>query len=473
LDTFELTRSSYSNDRPGPTLRRKANQLFLVVECDRPWAGSSRHILEDVDEVVIGRGTERIVERVVDNHVRRLLIRVPDPRLSAVHARIRHEGAFYFFEDAHSKNGSVVNGRQIHQIPLKDGDLIECGRTFFRFRIQPISSEGDRDAPDLDSRQFSPEQVGVCTLIPSLAAQFRELHQIARSKRPILITAPTGTGKELVARATHNRSGRAGSFTAMNCGALSENLIQAELFGSRRGAFTGAIEERPGLVRASDGGTLFLDEIGDLPSRSQPALLRVLQEREVLAVGSTRPIPVDLRVVAATHRNLDELVSKGEFRADLLARLSGFTIRLPSLSERIDELGFLIATLLARHTAPEYKQPTISVEAMRALLRHPWPLNIRELEHLICSAITLSPMRIEMEQLPATIRAPSSPVTMPRREIPRLTASEREEHRGMLVRLIEKHEGSIHAVARELGKDRVQIRRWIKCYEIDPARFRS
>jgi DNA-binding NtrC family response regulator len=148
-------------------------------------------------------------------------------------------------------------------------------------------------------------------------------------------------------------------------------------------------------------------------------------------------------------------------------------MRLPSLAERIDELGFLIATLLARHAELEYKQPTINVEAMRALLQHPWPLNIRELEHLISSAITPSQTRIEVEHLPSTIRAPSSLVAMPRRETPRMTASEREEHRGMLVGLIAKHGGSIHAVARELGKDRVQIRRWIKCYEIDPARFRS
>jgi pSer/pThr/pTyr-binding forkhead associated (FHA) protein len=186
LDTFEQTCSTYSSCRPDGPQRREASQLFLVVECDRPWAGSSRHILESVDEVVIGRGTHRTIERLVDSGVRRLLLRVPDPRLSSIHARIRREGAFYFFEDAHSKNGSIVNGRPCHQIPLKDGDLIECGRTFFRFRIQPIAGDIDLDAPDLESSQVAPGQMGFSTLIPSLAAQFREIHQLARSARRYL-----------------------------------------------------------------------------------------------------------------------------------------------------------------------------------------------------------------------------------------------------------------------------------------------
>jgi DNA-binding NtrC family response regulator len=476
LETFERTRSTLSDHHTRSSSRREASQLFLVVECDRPWAGSSRHILEDIDEVVIGRGSKRAVQRFVEHNVRKLGLQVPDLRLSTTHARIRREGARYVFEDARSKNGSLVNGRDCDQVSLQDGDLIECGRTFFRFRIGAVAPESD--SPDMDSSQLPATDVGVSTLMPSLAAQFRELTQIARSQRPLLIIGPTGTGKELIARAVHSLSTRTGAFAAVNCGALSENLVQAELFGARKGAFTGAAEDRLGLVRASDRGTLFLDEIGDLPSRSQPAFLRVLQEREVLAVGSTRPIQVDLRVVAATHRNLDELVSNGEFRADLLARLSGHTIRLPSLSHRIDELGFLIATILDRHADPEHKQPTISVEAMRALLRHPWPLNIRELEHCICSAITLSPKRIEIEHLPPALRSENKgmarPTSLPappalaaavlRRTRP--LAPEELTRREELVALLKRHGGNISEVARQMNKERVQIRRWIKLYGI-------
>jgi DNA-binding NtrC family response regulator len=204
----------------------------------------------------------------------------------------------------------------------------------------------------------------------------------------------------------------------------------------------------------------------------------VLQQREVLAIGSTRPVPVDLRVVAATHHDLNDLVSKGAFRADLLARLAGYSIQLPSLAERIDELGFLIATLLARHAEAEYEQPTISVDAIRAMLRHRWPFNIRELEQCICSAIALSPERIESHHLPRSFRAedegagrpqslpapPTSPIAVRRRARP-LTPEELAR-REQLVTLLKEHRGNISEVARQMNKARVQIRRWIALYGI-------
>jgi transcriptional regulator with PAS, ATPase and Fis domain len=303
---------------------------------------------------------------------------------------------------------------------------------------------------------------GLATFHEPLAIQLRALADVARAQLPVLVLGASGTGKELVARAVHGLSQRRGPFIGVNCGALPENLVEAELFGARRGAFTGASDDKPGLVRASDQGTLFLDEIGDLPLRAQPSLLRVLQEREVLSVGATRALPVDLRVVAATHRDLEEMVGIDRFRSDLLARLSGFTVRLPSLRERLEDFGLLTAALLARHAAPN---TTISADAMRLLLRHAWPLNVRELEHCLRGALAVSPSRIDVEQLPRSIREPGSIEAAPPPSRRRLTP-EQLARRQELCQLLSQHGRNISAVARQLGKDRVQIRRWIRQLDI-------
>src|SRR6185312_323780 len=208
-----------------------------------------------------------------------------------------------------------------------------------------------------------------------------------------------------------------------------------------------------------------LDEIGDLPARAQPALLRILQEREVLSVGATRPVGVDLRVVAATHRDLDLMAREESFRADLLARVRGFVVRMPTLAERLEDLGLLVAGLLQRHAGTP---PTLSVEAMRALLRYGWPLNVRELEHALRGALALSPASIELGHLPASLResADGTPASVRRRAS--LTPEQRQR-REQLCALLTQHRGNISAVARELGKDRVQIRRWIRQLEISVA----
>jgi DNA-binding NtrC family response regulator len=224
------------------------------------------------------------------------------------------------------------------------------------------------------------------------------------------------------------------------------------------------------LVRSSDQGTLFLDEIGDLPQRAQPTMLRALQEREVMPVGATRALPVDLRLVAATHRDLDGLVQSQQFRADLLARISGFTIQLPPLRERISDFGILIAALLARHAAPDAPAPTLSVEAMRLLLRHEWPLNVRELEHCLRAALALSPSRIDGIHLPESVRNPQRAATNepapPARA--RILTPEQEVRRDELRALLIEHRGNISQVARVMGKDRVQVRRWIKLFALSP-----
>src|SRR5260370_807501 len=184
---------------------------------------------------------------------------------------------------------------------------------------------------------------------PPLAGEVRRLAAIARSTAPVVPHGPTGSGKELAARALHQLSGRAGAFVAVNCGSIAKTLVETELFGYRKGAFSGAEEDRPGLMRTADKGTLFLDEIADLPASSQAALLRALQESEVMPVGATQPVKIDVRVLAATHFDLQKLVAEGGFRPALFERISGLTVRLAPLRDRRGDLGILIGDLLRRH----------------------------------------------------------------------------------------------------------------------------
>jgi DNA-binding NtrC family response regulator len=422
------------------------------MECERPLAGSARHLLHDINEIVIGRGASRQTERIGS----RLVLRIPDSRMSTRHAVISRDAQVFTIRDEQSKNGLIVNGHRVERHPLRDEDIVECGRTFFLFR-HALSFRPDVPL-DLDSSDLQALPPGLATFHEPLATEFRALCDVARARLPVIVTGASGTGKERIARAVHDLSQRRGAFVPVNCGALPENLVEGELFGARRGAFTGANEDRPGLVRASDRGTLFLDELGDLPLRAQPSLLRVLQEREVLPVGATRAQPVDLRVVAATHRDLDEMAGKDLFRADLLARLSGFVLSLPSLRERLEDFGLVVASLLLQHAQPN---TTISVEAMRLLLAHPWPLNIRELEHSLLRALAVSPALIDVEQLPRSIREPR-PANPARATKRRSLTPEQLALREELCAALKQHNHNISAVARHLGKQRVQIRRWLK-----------
>src|SRR5439155_8887584 len=182
---------------------------------------------------------------------------------------------------------------------------------------------------------------GLATVLPWLAREFERLQLVADSSVPVLLRGESGTGKEVLAAAIHKLSGRPGAFQAVNCGAIPPNLVESELFGHRRGAFSGAVTDHPGMVRGADRGTLLLDEVGDLTLAAQAALLRVLERHEVLPVGGNKAVRVDLRVVAATNRNLDELVAEGRFRADLLARLSGYVCVLPELRDRQEDFSLL------------------------------------------------------------------------------------------------------------------------------------
>jgi transcriptional regulator with PAS, ATPase and Fis domain len=239
---------------------------------------------------------------------------------------------------------------------------------------------------------------------------FKIVETVAPTNSTILILGETGTGKELVARAIHQTSARASEkFVALNCSAIPESLLEAELFGHVKGAFTGAVASRPGRFELAHRGTLFLDEIGTMPMPLQAKLLRALQEREVERIGEARPIKVDVRVLAATNANLDEMVRQGTFREDLFYRLNVIPVQLPPLRERRDDVPLLVRDMLQRlgaQSMPPRSDVTFSQEAMRRLMSYDWPGNIRQLENTVERALALSPGRsqIDVSVLPPDVR---------------------------------------------------------------------
>jgi hypothetical protein len=350
--------------------------LFIVLHCDRPLAGGARYGLSHVDAVTLGRGAARGATRPREGELRKLELRFPGSTISSMHARLVRCDDGWVLEDAESKNGSFVNGERVSRAVLNDGDFIEIGPVLLRYRAALPASPGA--AVDLDSADLTPRAPGFVTLLPQLADQLADLARIARMPVTVLLLGETGCGKEMLANAVHTLSGRPGPFVAVNCGGLPASLLESQLFGHVKGSFTGAARDELGTIRSADRGTLFLDEIGDLPLPAQAALLRVLQEREVVPVGGTRPVKVDLRVVAATHRPLEHMAQRGEFRSDLLARLSGYRHQLVPLRHRIEDLGLLVGDLLRRSEVPAGVD--LRLAAGRRLLQHPWPANIRQLQ---------------------------------------------------------------------------------------------
>lgn len=235
---------------------------------------------------------------------------------------------------------------------------------------------------------------------PSSRTLLQLLERIAPSEAPVLIGGETGTGKELVARHIHHLSGRKGPFLAVNCGAISESLAESELFGHEAGSFTGAHVRREGWFEAANHGTLFLDEIGEMPAAMQAKLLRVLQEQEVVRIGSRKSIPVDVRIISATNVDLNQAVTEGRFRLDLFYRLNIVHVQLPTLRERAGDIPILASHFIRKYgQRPGASLPTLSDDALSALLQHAWPGNIRELENVIHFAALVADQEIRREHL--------------------------------------------------------------------------
>ncbi len=277
---------------------------------------------------------------------------------------------------------------------------------------------------------------------------FRKLTKVATTDISVLITGETGTGKELIAREIHRRSNRAsGPFVVINCGAIPENLIESELFGHVKGAFTGAVASRPGKFQVADKGTLFLDEIGELPLNLQVKLLRALQERVVVRVGDSRPEKVDIRVVAATNRVLEEEIRTGRFREDLYYRLNVVNIWLPPLRERGDDVLIIAKALLSKYADELHSSVQgFTPAALAAIKKHQWPGNIRQLENrikkalVLCERTLLSPEDLDLGQ------SSDSPI------LP-LEKAKEEFQRKYVLEVLERNNGNRTQTARDLGVD--------------------
>ena len=308
-----------------------------------------------------------------------------------------------------------------------------------------------------------------------MRAIFKRIGLVADSDNSVLVLGETGTGKELVAQALHANSARtAGPFVAVNCAAIPADLLESELFGHVKGAFSGATADRAGRFREADGGTLFLDEIGDMALPTQAKILRVLQERQVTPLGARHALPVDLRIIAATHRDLEAEVAAGTFRADLWYRLQVITINLPPLRERPDDIDLLAAHFLRQGASGRAKR--LSAAALAALRTHAWPGNVRELRNTMQRAIALSEGElIEVSHLGLhahACRASRRPPLPPRRwTISTGTARSTPPWRGsksvMLLRALEACAGNRSQAARRLGLSRQQLYRKLAQYGLE------
>jgi transcriptional regulator with GAF, ATPase, and Fis domain len=296
--------------------------------------------------------------------------------------------------------------------------------------------------------------IGSC---PTMLEVFRTVEKVASTDISVLITGETGTGKELIARALHDRSTRADkAFVVVNCGAIPENLIESELFGHVRGAFTGAVATRPGKFQLADGGTLFLDEVGELPLGLQVKLLRALQEKVVLKVGDTKPERVDIRVVAATNRELENEMKNGNFREDLFYRLNVINIHLPALRERGDDILVLAKYLLQKYAAElGGKVKGFTPNALIAIRKYDWPGNVRQLENRIKKAIVMCDKTLigveDLDMLPEAV-AP----------IKTLTQAREDFQRRYILEVLERNNGNRTKTARDLGVDPRTIFRYLE-----------
>ena len=400
-----------------------------------------------------------------------------DTTVSRRHAEIVRTKDGVLLKDVGSTNGTFVGPVRVKEVFLAPDTRFKVGRTEMLFTTE----DEVFDVEPSREQRFE----GLVGASVAMREVFAILERVAPTTLTVLITGETGTGKELASRAVHLRSQRAaGPFVVFDCGAAPENLIESELFGHKRGAFTGAVDARPGVFEQADGGTIFLDEIGELPLELQPKLLRVLEQREVRRVGDTRTKRVDVRVVAATNRDLREEVAAGRFREDLYYRLAVVEVALPPLRDRITDLPLLMDHLLKRASHNPGVRAA-SGPVMDTFQSYHWPGNVRELNNVVERALPFCDTdEITMDALPAALRAASATGKPRALQAPRpsdfqegpatadrpfkdakdqlIEAFERQ----YLVDLLERHDGNVSKAARTAHMDRKTITRLMKKHGI-------
>ncbi len=422
--------------------------LVRLLSADEPGIPSFRYWLEGVDEVRIFRGPDRM-----ELCAHTLEVAIDDPYASANHVLLRLTPEGITIRDEGSRNGTYVDGT-----PLLAGEerqvrsaLFEVGRTFFQLRDETV---GARDSP------MMPDGAEPVTFHAGFAEQLKRAGRLARRSHDLLVVGESGAGKEVVARWLHHQSGRSGPLVAVNCAALPDLLLEDELFGHVKGAFSGAQSDRTGLIRAAHEGALLLDEVGEMSPALQAKLLRVLEDRRVRPLGGERELPVDIQVIAATHRDLRTMVDEERFRQDLHARLGLLTVRIPPVRERPEDLGLLIRSILTPLPAG-VQSLRFELETLRRLLLHDWPMNVRELRKLLLAAVDLA---IPEGGGAVVIGSQAVPIGMLRSLERSPTAlaqlsTEDQELRARLSALLDEHRGNVAAVAREFEKPRIYVQR--------------
>ena len=416
-------------------------------------------------------------------------LEVPDQSASRRHALIqRQSDGEYVLTDLGSANGTKLNGEFVGlPVVLRDGDRIGIAG----FEMVYSGPEADADTVPSGDTLFTTAEstvneerghrrhnrVQIVGSGPAMLEVLGQVRQAAASVIPVLILGETGTGKELVARSIHESGARSsGVFVPINCSALPEALLESELFGHRRGAFTGAAQDRAGLFEAAKGGTVFLDEVGELPLAMQPKLLRFLQDGEIRRVGDVEPRHVDVRVISATNRDLGAEIEREAFREDLFFRLSTFTIDLPPLRERRDDIPLLAERLLRTQCELQEKRVRgIEPSALEALHRHDWPGNVRELENELARAVALVSEggRITLETLSERVSGSASgsgeaaPTPPPATDggdgdSTELRGAMAEFERKHIAQVLEQNGGNVSKAAQALGLSRGGLHKKLK-----------
>ncbi len=379
-------------------------------------------------------------------------LRLSDPRVSGEHLEVQAEEAGFLVKDLGSRNGTLYEGSRVGEVRVRAGATFKVGRSFLR--IQPEGQPWEL-APS-QARRFG-ELVGESLAMREL---FAVLEHVAPSDTTVLLQGETGTGKEVAARSIHEASARRrGPFVAVDCGALPEGLVESELFGHVRGAFTGAMSARSGAFVRASGGTLFLDELAGIPPNVQARLLRVLEERRVRPVGGDAEQTVDVRVVAASREDLSLAVAEGTFRPDLYYRLAVVTLPLPPLRQRREDLPLLVADLLRRRG---FEPGPMRGPGLELLSGHDWPGNVRELRNVLERALVLSPGAHTFEELRLSLQPQGSGPEVPlRTDLPFAEAKQAlldvfERH--YLRDILSRAGGNLSEAARQSGLDRKHLR---------------
>ena len=419
-------------------------------------------------------------------------IRVDDASVSRQHVRL-HLGTVVRVEDLGSANGTRLGGARLRPnelIPLPPGQVVEIGSSWMMVANAPLASSTTRQlSPPVETTQ-PPTRKDEPSDDDALVIRdhaMRNLHRLIERAAPsditVLLLGETGVGKEVFARRIHALSPRADRpFLGLNCAAVAPSLFESELFGHERGAFTGAAQMKPGLLEAAEGGTVLLDEVGEMPLAIQVKLLRVLEERQVLRIGGTRPRPIDVRVLSATNRNLEADVAAGSFRRDLYFRLNSITVQIPALRERpleIEPMARRFALLAAQRLG--VTTPEIDADVWERLRHHRWPGNIRELRNVMERAVVLSERgRITTDALPAEMElGPGPEPPAPEAARPRLqpapapAAGSGNDERRRILDALDKCAGNQTRAATLLGISRRTLLNRLAEYDLPRPRKRG